>query len=226
MWASGWASGAKTGKRENGMTVSSNGARGMGMAHDLSRLARRVPEWPLYPIGMIPAAWVAWQALEGRLGPDPVRALENTFGLWGLRFLLASLCITPLMRFARVNLMKFRRPLGLLGFFYAGIHVAVWLVMDLQMRWAEIGTDLTRRPYIVVGAVAFACLIPLALSSSSGAVRRMGPVAWKRLHRLAYLAIPLGAIHLAMQEKVWTVAAVVYPCVAVGLVSLRWVWRR
>ena len=185
-----------------------------------------VPTWPVYVLGVLPIVWLFWAAVEGRLGVDPVKAMEHRAGLWSLQLLLASLCITPLMRFGRINLLKFRKVLGLLGFGYLVLHFLIWVLLDLQLRWAEIGTDLVKRPYIVVGFIAFLCLVPLAATSWQGAIRRMGAVAWGRLHRLVYLAVILGAVHFAMQSKVWTAEVVAYLAVAVALVAARGLWIR
>lgn len=189
--------------------------------HDwLNATARRVPTAVLYMAGALPAMWLAAGALRDSLGADPVKALEHGFGLWSLRFLLASLCVTPLLRF-RLRLMKFRRALGLLGFGYAVLHVATWLVLDMGLRWGQVANDLTRRPYIIVGAMAVILLIPLAATSWNGAIRRLGTAAWIRLHRLAYPAILAGAIHFVMIGKVWTGESLVYLAITLGLLILR-----
>ena len=192
----------------------------------VSGWARRVPTWPLYVLGVLPGIWLIWAAVAGQLGVDPVKAMEHRAGLWSLQLLLASLCVTPLMRLGRVNLLKFRKPLGLLGFGYVVMHFLVWILLDLQMRWGEIGAALVKRPYIVVGFVALLALVPLAATSWQGAIRRMGAQAWGRLHRLVYLAVILGAAHFAMQSKVWTAEVIVYLAVAVGLVLMRGIWIR
>ena len=192
----------------------------------ISNWARRVPTWPVYVLGVAPGLWLFWAAVTGRLGVDPVEAMEHQAGLWSLQLLIASLCVTPLLRFGRVNLVKFRKPLGLLAFGYLVMHLLIWMLLDLQMRWAQIGTDLVKRPYIVVGFVAFLLLVPLAATSWQGAAKRMGPVAWQRLHRLVYVSVVLGAAHFAMQSKVWTVEVVAYLAVTTALVALRLTWIR
>ena len=190
------------------------------MSDWLNATARRVPTAVLYLAGALPAIWLLVDALRDNLGPDPVKALEHGFGLWSLRFLLASLCVTPLMRL-RIRLLKFRRALGLLGFGYAVLHVATWLMLDMGLRWGQIADDLTRRPYIILGAVALVLLIPLAATSSNGAIRRLGAASWNRLHRLAYPAILGGAIHFVMIGKVWTGESLAYLAIALGLLALR-----
>lgn len=174
----------------------------------------------------MPAVFLATGVLGNSLGPDPVKALETALGLWALRFLLASLCLSPLMRLG-VRLIKFRRAMGLLGFFYAVLHFAVWLALDMGLRWSEIAADLTRRPYIMVGALGLLLLLPLAATSWNGAIRRMGSAAWTRLHRLAYPAILAGALHFVMIGKVWTGESLVYLTLTLGLLALRLpIWPR
>lgn len=187
---------------------------------------RRVPTWPVYVLGTLPAIWLIWAGLTGRLGVDPVKVMEHRAGLWALQFLIASLCITPLLRYGRINLLKFRKALGLLAFGYLVLHLLIWVLLDLQLRWGQIGADLVKRPYIVVGFVGFLTLIPLAATSWQGAVKRMGTQAWQRLHRLVYVAVILGAVHFAMQEKVWTLEIIAYLVIATGLVAARVLWVR
>lgn len=190
------------------------------MRDRINATARRVPTTLLYTGGAIPAAWLLLGATQDSLGPDPVKALEQELGIWALRFLLASLCITPLMR-AGIRLLKFRRTLGLLGFAYAALHFATWIALDMGLRWGQIAGDLTKRPYIIVGALGLLLLLPLAATSWNGAIRRLGAAAWNRLHRLAYPAILAGAVHFVMIGKVWTGESLVYLGLAVVLLVLR-----
>lgn len=190
------------------------------MRDRINATARRVPTTLLYIGGAIPAAWLLLGATQDSLGPDPVKALEQGLGIWALRFLLASLCITPLMR-AGIRLLKFRRALGLLGFAYAALHFATWIALDMGLRWGQIAGDLTKRPYIIVGALGLLLLLPLAATSWNGAIRRLGAAAWNRLHRLAYPAILAGAVHFVMIGKVWTGESLVYLGLAVVLLVLR-----
>lgn len=186
----------------------------------INRLARRLPVWAVWLAGALPAALLIAAVAGNRLGVDPVKALEHELGLWALRFLLASLAVTPLMRLG-LRLMKFRRALGLLGFVYVLAHFAVWIALDMGLRWGQIAEDLWKRPYIVVGFAGLLMLIPLAVTSSDGALRRMGAAAWRRLHRLAYPAIALGAVHFVMIGKVWTAESLIYLAITGGLLAVR-----
>jgi methionine sulfoxide reductase heme-binding subunit len=183
--------------------------------------ARKVPTWVVYLLGLVPLAFLVWGAVFGGLGADPVEAIERGLGERGLQFLLASLAITPLRRFLGLNLLRFRRALGLLAFGYVALHLVAWIWLDMGLRWGEMAADLTKRPYIILGMVGFAALVPLAVTSTNAAIRRMGPQAWGRLHKLAYLAILAGALHLVLLSKVWTGEVLLYVGLAIGLLALR-----
>jgi sulfoxide reductase heme-binding subunit YedZ len=186
----------------------------------LNALARRVPTWVVYSLGAVPLAFLVWGAASNDLGADPVKAIEHQLGLLGLQFLLASLAVTPLRRFG-LNLIRFRRALGLLAFAYVSLHLVAWVWLDMGLRWSEMAVDLWKRPYIIAGMVGFAALLPLALTSTNAAIRRMGPVAWGRLHKLAYLAILAGILHFVLLSKVWTTEVLVYAGLAMGLLAIR-----
>ena len=138
--------------------------------------------------------WRCWSGARcfGGLGPDPVKAIERGLGERGLQFLLASLAITPLRRVG-LNLLRFRRALGLLSFTYVALHLTAWVWLDMGLRWSEMVADLWKRPYIILGMVGFLAMLPLAVTSTNAAIRRMGAAAWARLHRLAYVAILAGS---------------------------------
>lgn len=187
---------------------------------------RRLPTWPVWVLGFVPAAWLTWQLFTGGLGVDPVAAYERELGLLGLQFLLASLCVTPLQRLAGINLIRFRRALGVIAFVHVLLHLLVWVVLDKQFWWAEMGRDLLERPFITVGMLAFALMVPLAATSTDGAIRRMGAAAWRRLHRLAWPAAILGAAHYLLVVKSWPIEPILYLAAAVGLVALRLGWAR
>ena len=190
-------------------------------AQRINDLLRRLPAWPLYPLGMLPFAFLIWQVAAGHLGPDPLKAIEHRLGDLGLQFLLAGLCVTPLRDLTGGALIRYRRALGLLCFAYASLHLATWLLLDLQLRWSEIGTDLTKRPYIILGMVGFAALVPLAITSNNLSLRRLGPVRWRRLQKLAYVAAFMAALHYLVLAKAWTPKPMLYFAVAMLLLGLR-----
>ncbi len=190
------------------------------MMDRLNGFARRVPTWVVYGLGTVPLALLVWGAVANTLGVDPVKVIEHRLGELGLQFLLVSLAITPLRRLG-LNLIRFRRALGLLAFGYVALHLTAWVTLEMGLRWSEMAADLWKRPYVILGMVGFLALLPLAATSSNAAIRRMGPVAWARLHKLVYGALVAGLLHLALLSKVWTVEVLVYCGVGLGLLALR-----
>lgn len=198
----------------------------MSLAQTINGRLRRVPAWPLYPLGLLPFAYMTWEALTGNLGVDPVLELEHEVGLWALKFIVAGLCVTPIRRLTGVSLLKFRRQIGLVAFFYVVLHFLVWLFLDLQLRWAEIGTAILKRPFITIGMLAFLLMIPLAITSNNLSIRRLGAAAWGRLHKLTYPVALLGAVHYLLVVKAWPREPMVYLAIVACLLALRLVWAR
>jgi len=187
----------------------------------LNGALKRVPVFPLYFVALVPGVWTFYQALTGQLGADPMRALEHGLGLWALRFMLAALAVTPLRRWPGLNLLRFRRMLGLTAFWYALFHFSVYLVLDRQFGWGEILADLYKRPYIIFGMTAFVLLIPMAATSTDGMVRRLGALVWRNLHRMAYPAGVLMVLHYLWLVKSWTLEPLTYAAIMFVLLSLR-----
>lgn len=185
----------------------------------LSGLRRAV--WPLYLAGLAPAAWTFWLGLNDRLGVDPVRAFEHALGLWALRFLILALMVTPLRHLTGLSLIRYRRALGLLAFWYALMHVIVYAWLDKGLMWNVIGADLFRRPFTAIGFAAFLMLVALAVTSNAASIRKLGAEGWKRLHWLAYPALALAAIHFIMGVKAWPAEPVIYGVIAATLLALR-----
>lgn len=186
----------------------------------LNKALRRVPTWTIYLLGLLPAGLVAWQAATAI---DPVKAIEWGTGLWAVRLLIATLFVSPL-RWAGLNLLRFRRQLGLVAFAYVVLHFASWLTIDMGLRWSQILPDLVKRWYIVVGMAALLMLTPLAVTSNNTAIRRLGALRWNRLHRLAYPATVLAVVHFMMVGKVYTAEVLTYAAILAALLSVR-VWR-
>lgn len=180
---------------------------------------RRVPVWLVYTIGVLPVPFWLWLGINGQLGIDPVKEIEHRLGELALQTLLVCLAITPLRRYARLNLMKFRRAIGVLAFYYVTCHLLVWLVLDVQIP-AQIWADILKRPYVTIGMAAFALLLPLAVTSNNWSVRRLGN-AWRRLHRLVYPAVLLGAIHYLMLVKGFQFEPLIYLGMVLLLLGLR-----
>jgi sulfoxide reductase heme-binding subunit YedZ len=191
------------------------------IAAPINATLRRLPIWPLYIIAFMPMGWYFYLGLNNQLGADPVKALEHFYGLTALQFLIATLCVTPILRLTRINLVRFRRMIGLMAFWYALAHFAVYLFLDLQLLWGQIWSDLTKRPYIMVGTAALLMLIPLALTSNDWSLRRMGGAAWRKLHMLVYPAAILGAVHFVWLVKAWPPEPLVYLGIVLVLLGFR-----
>ena len=181
----------------------------------------------IYVVGMMPAAWAFYRGLTDQLGADPQNVLERLLGLWALRFIILALAITPLRRLGGPNLVRYRRAVGLLAFYYAAMHVSVYLVLDKELDLWAVWADIVKRPYITVGMLAFTILIPLAVTSNTMSIRRLGGAAWARLHKLVYVAITAAALHFIMLVKVWAVEPLIYAAIVAVLLGwrLRERWR-
>ncbi len=182
---------------------------------------RGLPVWAVWLGGLIPLALLVGDALTGGLGVDPIRDIEHRLGRTALYFLVASLAVTPLLRLAGISLMRFRRALGLLCFTYAALHVLSWLSMDMGFLWAQMGRDIVKRPYLLFGMTAFAMLTALAVTSNNLSLRRMGARAWRRLHRLAYVAGPLVTLHWVWALKTFPVEPLFWLSLILGLLLVR-----
>jgi sulfoxide reductase heme-binding subunit YedZ len=186
----------------------------------INGLARRVPVWAVWQLGLVPAVWTFYLGLTGGLGAEPIKALERELGEVALQLVILGLCITPLRRYLGVNLIRFRRAVGLLAFTYVSVHLLVWLVLDVQI-WAQIWADILKRPYVTVGFTAFLMMIPLALTSNDLSLRWLGP-RWRVLHRLTYGVAVLGAVHFIWLSKGFQIEPLVYLAVILALLGLRW----
>lgn len=181
---------------------------------------KSIPAWPLYFIGIIPPAWYLWLGLSNQLGAEPIKALEHLLGELGLQMLIITLTITPIRDWTGVNLIKFRRAIGLLTFFYILLHLLVWLILDVQIL-SQVWADIVKRPYITIGMLAFVLMIPPALASNDISIRKLGPKRWKRLHQLTYGAAFLGAVHYVMLAKGFQLEPLIYLFLILALLATR-----
>jgi sulfoxide reductase heme-binding subunit YedZ len=168
----------------------------------------------IYVLGMVPAATNFYLGVTDQLGADPQKSLE-------LRFLILSLSITPLRRLGGPNLVRYRRALGLLAFYYAALHLTVYTVLDQGLDLAAIGADIVKRPYITVGMLAFVIIVPLAATSNAPMIRRLGGARWQRLHRFVYAAAAAAAVHFVMVVKSWSAEPLIYAGVVAALLLFR-----
>lgn len=200
-------------------------ARWQATVQFLNGALRRVPAWSIYILGTVWAGWYFWLGLSNQLGPEPINTLERAYGLIALKLLIAGLAISPLRRSTGINLMKFRRAIGVTAFFVVLAHLTVFAVLDVQSL-GRVWTEVVKRPYITIGMAGFLLLLPLAVTSNNLAVRRMGGAAWRRLHLLVYPAAVLGAVHFVWLVKGWQTEPLVYLGIIVGLLASRVKWNR
>lgn len=186
----------------------------------INKALARVSSWWIYGFGLIPATWYFYLGATNSLGANPIQAFEHLLGEWALRFLIATLCVTPLRDLTRINLFRFRRALGLLTFYYVLFHFLTYFILDRGMNLPVIFVDVFKRPYIIVGMVAFLCLIALAVTSNNRMIRAMGR-AWGQLHRLVYLIAVLGVTHFFMAVKSWPPRPFVYATIIAVLLGYR-----
>lgn len=191
------------------------------LSQRINAALRLIPTWAAYPLGILPIAFICWDALSGGLGADPVKTLERHLGELALQFVVFGLSISPLCRLLRVNLTRFRRAVGLVTFAYVTLHLTVWVTLDLQMRWVQIGAELVKRPYIIVGMIGFLAMIPLAITSNNLSIRKMGTLAWRRLHQLTYVSAIAAAVHYLMLVKAFSIEPVLYALAIATLLALR-----
>ncbi len=184
---------------------------------------RKLPAWPLYIIGALPPLWFLWLGLTGGLGVEPIKALERELGGLGLKMLIATLAVTPLRDLTGINLVKFRRAIGLLTFYYIVCHLLVWLVLDVQIV-SQIWADIIKRPYITIGMAGFVLMIPVAITSNNLSIRKLGPKKWKRLHQLTYACAILGSIHFVMLVKGFQLEPLIYLATIMVLLAMRVNW--
>lgn len=178
----------------------------------------------LFMLCLLPLAASLWQALSGQ-AVNPVETLTRDSGSWALNLLLAGLAITPLRRLGAPGwLLRLRRMLGLYAFFYASVHLLIYLWLDQLFDWAAIGHDIIKRPFITVGMAAFALLLPLAITSTDGWLRRLKR-RWGQLHRLVYPLAILAVIHYLWLVKRDLTEPLLYAAVLAVLLGLRLWWR-
>ena len=193
--------------------VSAPGAKGFALP--------QVPKILVYIVGFIPAVWLFYAGITDQLGADPMRYLEQALGLWALRFLIATLAITPLRQLFNVNLLRYRRAIGLLAFYYAALHLITYMVLDQGLDVSAIVADIVKRPYITIGMATFVILVPLAVTSNNAAIRRMGGQAWARLHKLVYVAAVGAVLHYILVVKSWPTEPLVYAAIVAVLLGYR-----
>jgi sulfoxide reductase heme-binding subunit YedZ len=187
-----------------------------------SLLANKWTKVPIFLFCLVPLGVLVWRALTANLGANPVEFIQHATGDWTLRFLVSTLSITPLRKLLKLpELIRFRRMLGLFAFFYACLHFLTYLGPDQSFDLAAIWRDVAKRPFITVGFTAFVLLIPLAITSTAGWIRRLGGRRWQMLHRAIYISAICGVIHYYWLVK----SAVLRPLTYAAIVAVLLLWR-
>lgn len=176
--------------------------------------------WALYVLGLCPGLWYFYLAATGGLGFNPVKDFEHLLGIWALRFLCLGLLVTPLRDLFNINLIAYRRALGLLAFYYVLAHFAVYLTLDRGLVFSSIIGDVLRRPYIMFGMAGLAMLLPLALTSNRWSIRKLGS-RWNTLHKLAYPVLIVAVLHFVLARKSLTREPAFYITLTILLLGYR-----
>jgi methionine sulfoxide reductase heme-binding subunit len=183
---------------------------------------RRILKPVVFLLCLVPLGLLARDAVAGGLGANPIEEVELRTGRWALRFLAAALTVTPLRRISGWNgLIRYRRMLGLFAFFYATVHLGAYVGLDMFFDWNDIVEDVVKHPYVTIGLATWLILLPLAITSTTGWVRRLGGKRWARLHRLVYVAAITGTIHYLWAVKKDTYLPLVYLTIFVILLGWR-----
>ena len=187
----------------------------------LNILLRSLPVSFLYCVLTIPIPLYFYLGIVNKLGPDPLRYLEHKYGELGLILLLVTLSISPILKYTKINLVKFRRCIGLVAFYYIISHVCVYVFLDIGLSMDILISDLKKRYYIIAGLFAFITLIPLAITSNNFAVRNLNFRTWKKIHNLIYIATVSSIFHFILMSKTWTGELYFYMAVTVIILILK-----
>ena len=169
------------------------------MVDGFNSTVRKVPSWTIYVVAFLYVVWLFYLGMTGGLGPEPINALERELGITALQLVTLGLAISPFRKHLKINLLKHRRAIGVSAFFLVLAHLLVWLFLDLQSL-ERIWADILKRPYITIGMLGFALMLPLGITSNNWSVRKLGPT-WRKLHKLTYAVAILGAVHFVMLAK-------------------------
>lgn len=187
-------------------------------------MSKRWIKVPVFLLCLVPVALLVRAFLTESLGVNPPETIQLQTGRWALKFLLISLAVTPVRRLTGWNqVIQYRRMVGLFAFFYATLHFLSYWAFDLTFAFGAMVGDILKRPFIAIGFAAFLLLVPLALTSTKGWIRRLGK-KWALLHRLVYVAAICAVIHFAWKVKVFTGDPVVYAATLTVLLGFRIVW--
>jgi sulfoxide reductase heme-binding subunit YedZ len=186
---------------------------------------RKLAKPIVFVLSLLPLAYLVFAVSTGRTSANPAEDIQLSTGIWTLRFLLITLAITPVRRVTRWNvLITYRRMFGLFAFFYASVHLFSYLAFDRSFALGEIAEDVAKRPFITAGMAAFVLMVPLALTSTKGWIRRLGR-RWQTLHRLIYVSAIAACLHFIWKVKVVIGEPVYYAAILAVLLAFRVLWR-
>ncbi|HIL93473.1 MAG TPA: sulfoxide reductase heme-binding subunit YedZ [Cycloclasticus sp.] len=188
----------------------------------LSKVQLGILKTIVFILCLLPFSLISWDAVNNLLGADPIQTLHFRTGDWTLRFLFITLTMSPLQRLFKSPLpIHFRRMFGLFAFFYASLHVLVWLVLDQSLSIDNMLEDVPESPYVILGLVAYSMLLSLAVTSTAGMMRRMGR-SWVTLHKLVYIIAVMGVVHFFWLTKLDYIEPIIYAAVLSILLAYRW----
>lgn len=202
------------------MLITNNKFHFSSIVQKIQKYIRKNWRFIFYPLGLLPAAWLLWQGIEGQLGADPVNTFERGLGLWTFRFLILCLLIAPLHAKTGINFLRYRRLFGLLTFFYACFHLLAYAGLDAGFNISILLKDITHRIFIILGVISFLLLLPLALTSNRFSMRVLKRF-WKRLHLFVFPAALCAAIHFFLSFKVLTDTSAFYCAILLCLLIVR-----
>lgn len=180
----------------------------------------------VFLLSLAPLLLLGWDGFNGNLSANPISDITNETGVWTLRFIVATLAITPLRRISGWHrLIKFRRMVGLFAFFYGSLHFATYLWLDQFFDWGSIVKDIPKRPFIAMGFASFALMLPLAVTSTQKMIRRLGGKRWDLLHRLIYITAVGACVHYIWLVKAVTYRQIVYATLVAALLAFRLLWK-
>ena len=179
----------------------------------------------VFLLALVPAGYLGYRTYTNDLGVNPAETLQLETGEWALKFLIITLAVTPVRRLTGWNrVIQFRRMLGLFAFFYACLHFLTYIVLDKYFAFGEMMADVLKRPFITAGFVAFVAMVPLAITSTKGWIRRLGR-RWQVLHRLIYVSAAAAAVHFVWKVKVVIGEPIYYALAIALLLGFRLVWQ-
>ena len=196
----------------------------MSKSQAVNGVIRKIPAWPIYIGFALWAAWMFYRGITGSLGVEPVERLEQTYGDMALKLVILGLAVTPFRKWTKINLLKFRRAIGVTTFFLVLAHFMVWAVLDVQSL-SRVWADIVERWHITVGIFAMLLMLPLVVTSNDFSLRKIGGMGWRKLHKLTYPAAILAGLHWVVLVKGFQIEPLVYMAIIVALLATRIKWR-